>query len=46
MWLFYVQTIKILPLLDNGWYSYILTNYCLDDKFNKNKEMKFVWIPS
>ena len=44
--LFYIESKTYFPLRGNGWYSYPLVKYCLEQNIIKNKNIKFTLIPS
>ena len=43
---FYIESKQYFPLHGNGWYSYPLIKYCLDEQLIKHDNIKFVLKPS
>ena len=43
---FYVESKQYFPLRGNGWYSYPIIKYCIDEKLITFENIKFVIKPS
>ena len=39
--IYYIETNNYLPLRGNGWYYHNMVNYCLDQKYIKNSDIKY-----
>ena len=43
---YYVRTNNVLPLKGNGWYSYVIIKYCLENKIINLCDIDYVILPS